>query len=51
MNIQMRGIGQIEQSYDRWNEWKSYGKNLILNNKMKSPGEIDFLRFCIGFYL
>ena len=47
----MRCIGQIEQSYDEQNEQKSQGKNPILNNKMKSPGEIDFLRFCTGFYL
>ena len=47
----MSGIGQMEQSYDRWNELKSEGKNLILNDKMKSPGEIDFLRFCTGFYI
>ena len=39
----------MEQSYDEQNEWKSEGKNPILNDKMKSPGEIDFLRFCRGF--
>lgn len=29
----MRDIGQMEQSYDRWNELKSDGKNPILNDK------------------
>ena len=42
MNILMRDIGQIEQSYDGWNEWKFERKNPILNDKNEFSRRIWF---------